>query len=210
MPTMVPNHRLLAREHLAEATALADEGQLEDCRASLLAATGHSIGQLAADHAIEAPSVVRAMAVLSLRGILPFDARPLWKTLSAGAHRDRRHERVPPLDAGAAIPAVQTLVDLAAGVPGAPIVAASWQRWGAPPDDEEDSAGEPLPVRGTGWVRAVAHERARRRGRRARRVTATSACALGLAVLGLAWSDSVDGTEYQPAKADIGFYDSGS
>lgn len=208
---MAPNHRLLAREHLAEATALADEGRVEDCRASLLAAAGHSIGQLAADHQLDAPSISRAMAVLTLRGVLPFDARPLWRSLSeqVGADRSNSHST----DAREAFAAVQALVDLAAGIRATPPATAAWQRWGAlPADDEDDGEGEgqPLPVSGTGWVLAVARDRARRRGRRARRVIATTACAVGLAVVGFAWSNAVDGTEYQPAKADIGFFDSGS
>lgn len=209
MPATAPNHRLLAREQLAEATALADEGRWDDCRLSLRAAAGHSIGQLAADHALDAPSISRAMAVLSLRGILPFDARPLWSALHPP--EDGTGESAPPaLDPAEAIAAVQALVDLAAGVPGAPVASANWQRWGAPVDDEEDPGGDPLPVRATGWVRAVARERSRRRGRRARRIGAYVACTVGLAGFGLAWSASVDGTEYRPAKADIGFYDSGS
>jgi hypothetical protein len=210
VPATAPNHRLLAREHLAEATALADEGHLDDCRASLLGAAGHAIGQLAADHSLDAPSISRAMAVLSLRGILPFDARPLWHALQTEHDGESQRRPPSPLDTVEAIRAVQSLVDLAAGVPGPRVGPATWQRWGAPPEDADDSGGEPLPVRATGWVRAVARDRARRRGRRARRVSATAACAVGLALVGLAWSDAVDGTEYRPAKADIGFYDSGS
>ena len=223
MPATAPNHRLIAREHLAEATALADEGRLEDCRESLLVAMGHAIGQLAIDHRLDAPSLSRAMAVLSLRGVVSFDARPLWSALqrkdadaagSAGpSGADAAGSSRPPgPDTAEAIQAVQSLVDLAAGVPGSTLAPARWQRWGASDQDEDggDGAGEPMPTRAAGWARAVARERTRRRGRRLGVLTGAGACALALGALGLAWSNAVEGTEYRPPKADIGFFDAGS
>ena len=212
MAATVPNHRLLAREHLAEATALADEGRLADCRASLSAAAAHAIGRLAADHRLEVASLSRAMAVLSLRGVLPFDARPLCRALLRdGAPGGGAGDEA---DTDALICGVQALVDLAAGVPGAAPRATGWQRWETiPVDDDEDGdevARDPLPLRGTDWLRAVRRDRLRRRARRVRRVAATTAFAVGLGLLGLAWSDVVEGTEHRTPKADIGFFDSGS
>ena len=210
MSTTVPNHRLLAREHLAEATALADEGRDVDCRASLSTAAAHAIGRLAADHRLEAPSISRALAVLALRGVIPFDARPLWNSLLRDDEGIGRAADDPDIEE--LIAAVQVLVDLAAGVRAVPPSTAGRRRGEEMPDEDEDEdvAGGPLPLRGADWVRAVARDRARRRARRLRRLTTTSAFALALGLLGLGWSDAVEGTEHRAPKADIGFFDSGS
>ena len=56
--TPTPNHRVLAREHLAEATLLADAGRAAEAHSQLVCAAGHA--QLALSHpdrvAIAAPS----------------------------------------------------------------------------------------------------------------------------------------------------------
>ena len=209
MPAASHNHRLLAREHLAEAAALADEGREKECRASLMVAAAHAIGQLAADHRLAAPSVYGAMGTLRLRGALPFDARPLWSALGgANGPRPAGRSGSQPLDTAEAIRSVQVLVDLAAGVPSARLAPAIWRRWGSTDEEERDAA--PPPPRASAWVRAAAADRARRRSRRALFVTAMVLCAVSLGGMGLAWSNAVEGSEYRPPKAELGLFNASS
>jgi hypothetical protein len=48
-----PNHRVLARDHLAEATLLADAGRTADAHSHLLSAADHALLALAASQAVD-------------------------------------------------------------------------------------------------------------------------------------------------------------
>jgi hypothetical protein len=103
---MNPNHRILTREHFAEASALAGEGKPDLARPRLRAAAQHALTELAVRHGLPASGdpAVTAERLADL-GAAPADLEPLLRD-DAG-------------DLDAAFVAVQTVIDAVFDVPGA-------------------------------------------------------------------------------------------
>jgi hypothetical protein len=94
---MNPNHRILTREHFAEASALVGEGKPDLARPRLRAAAQHALAELAVQNGVPA----ERLADLDL---VPADLAPLL------------HDDAGDLDA--AFVAVQTVIDSVFDVPG--------------------------------------------------------------------------------------------
>jgi hypothetical protein len=103
---MNPNHRILTREHFAEASALAGEGKPELARPALRAAAQHALAELAAQHDVPVsgdPAVTAER--LADRGAAPANLAPLLRADSD--------------DLDAVFAAVQAVIDTVFDVPGA-------------------------------------------------------------------------------------------
>ena len=174
----ITNHRLLAREHLAEGAALAEEGHRGAAARRLLAASQHALAELAA------------------RGAPPVDPRPLLRRLERAGTAS---------EVSMCVPAVQALVDLATDLP-AGAAAPRWcveaDVAGVPFD------ADPLPVRSTPWLRGAAAARRRRRWRRLRRLAVVAGCLLTTGgVLAALTSDGRPTDRAYPHRTTLGVFD---
>jgi hypothetical protein len=128
---MNPNHRILTREHFAEASALAGEGRPDLARPRLRAAAQHALAELAVRHGLPASSdpAVTAERLADL-GAAPAELEPVLRD-AAG-------------DLDAAFVAVQGVIDTVFDVPG------------VTPSDEAALVGAPTGSSSTSTVEAPA------------------------------------------------------
>jgi hypothetical protein len=182
------NHRLKAREHLAESAALAAEGRSAPAADRLLRAAAHALEEIVISREMAPGDRMQLVASLADEGTIPFDAcarlNDLW------ASRDDCGDEL-----GEALETVQALVDVAAGL-----------RAGAGASFEDD-APEPerAPGRTTPWVEAARRARRRRLARQAA-VLVTSLLILG----GAAMASLHGGTPPTAEKTDVGLFTAGS
>jgi hypothetical protein len=193
MPPRRPaNHRLRAREHLAESAALASESRDAAAADRLLRAAAHALEEIATMRGHLAEDRMELVAWLADEGALPLDAcarlNDVW------ARRDACSEALTnALDA--ALETVQGLVDVAAGLPA-----------GAGPSFGDDAA-EPawLPGRTTPWLEAARVARRRRLARHAA-VLLSALLLLGGAAVASLNGDAPSSAE----KTEVGIFTAGS
>jgi hypothetical protein len=162
---MSVNHRLSAREHLAEAAALHGEGAMGPSVLHLRAAAVEAVAALAEPGDRLVPP--GAAARLAHNGIGPDGVRDLLAELHLDcAMQERGHPtELTPARLAQAIAAVQQLADLATGVPTAAVPARVGARWGTgdlPPVDEAVRLPA-MPQRPGEWLKAARRRRMRSR-----------------------------------------------
>jgi hypothetical protein len=182
------NHRLKAREHLAESAALAAEGRSAAAADRLLRAAAHALEEIVTGRGVAPVDRMQLIASLADEGAVPWDAcarlNDLW------ASRDDCGDELEE-----ALETVQALVDVAAGL-----------RAGAGPSFGDD-APEPerVPGRTTPWLEAARRARRRRLARQAA-VLVTSLLLLG----GAAMASLHAGTPPTAEKTEVGLFSAGS
>jgi hypothetical protein len=114
------NHHTLSREQFAEASTLAEAGQMELARTHLLDAAEHALSDLAARHMIELSyedvhrDPVMAALRLAAAGAAPLDVAPVLRELDEDVHVARDHRlasRLASARLGASFAPVQELID---------------------------------------------------------------------------------------------------